>query len=216
MPKTDAGQEAAFVASGTILPVSDYIDLMPNYKKTIEDWKFKDEFNSILQQDGRYYLLPGMHEQVWPEYTLTVRLDVFEQDGIAIPTTWDELRSALRQLKAKHAGVYPLSDKYQANSILQNAGLAYGTVAGWGFGGAKYDAAADAFVYPPMTKQYRDLVEYFNGLVAEGLMDPESFTHANEQADQKFVTGKTYVITSNSQDLPTWRRSMDDILGRGK
>jgi len=35
IPKTYPGQEAPFVASGVVLPVSDYIDLMPNFRDKV-------------------------------------------------------------------------------------------------------------------------------------------------------------------------------------
>lgn len=96
IPKTYPGEEAAFVSSGAILPISDYIDLMPNFKDKVEKWGLEDELEGLRQEDGKYYVLPGLHEEVWPDYTLLVRTDVFEENNIAIPTTWDELYDAAK------------------------------------------------------------------------------------------------------------------------
>ena len=112
IPKTYPGQESAFVSSGAILPVSDYVNLMPNYQKKIKDWGLENEIDRLRQADGKYYVLPGLHQEIWPDYTLAVRTDIFEKQGIAIPKTWDELKSALEKLKAAYPSSYPFSDRY--------------------------------------------------------------------------------------------------------
>ncbi|MGV2644855.1 extracellular solute-binding protein, partial [Clostridium perfringens] len=110
IPKTYPGEESAFVASGAILPISDYIDLMPNFKDKIEKWDMESELEGLRQEDKKYYVLPGLHEAVWPDYTLIVRTDIFEKHNIAIPTTWDELYTAMKQLKQDYPDVTPFSD----------------------------------------------------------------------------------------------------------
>lgn len=51
IPKTYPGEESAFVASGAILPISDYIDLMPNFKDKIEKWDMESELEGLRQED---------------------------------------------------------------------------------------------------------------------------------------------------------------------
>src|SRR5690606_30525895 len=41
IPKTYPGEEVPFVSSGTILPISDYVDFMPNYKEKVEKWEIE-------------------------------------------------------------------------------------------------------------------------------------------------------------------------------
>ena len=69
IPKTYHPQEDAFVSSGAILPVSDYLDLMPNLKDKITKWNLKPEIDTLRQSDGKFYLLPGMHEEAWQDYS---------------------------------------------------------------------------------------------------------------------------------------------------
>lgn len=217
IPLTYVGEESPFTSSGAVLPVSDYVDLMPNFKARIEEWGLQADIERMRQEDGRYYLLPGMFEQRPPDFTLTIRSDIFDQEGIAVPQTWDEVRTALRRLKDRYPDMYPFSDNYQGNSTLNIAAVAFGTRAGWGFGnGMIFDPATDAFVYGPSTPQYKELVSYFHSLIADGLMDPESYTQATELAERKFVTGKSFVTNGNAGNIPLWRRSMDQLLGAGK
>jgi putative aldouronate transport system substrate-binding protein len=220
IPKTYPGQESAFVSSGAILPVSDYVKLMPNYQKKIKDWGLEKEIDNLRQADGKYYVLPGLHQEIWPDYTLAIRTDVFEKLGIKVPSTWDELKPALEKLKAAHPGSYPFSDRYLAGSTMNIASPGFDTSMGNGTfhmgDGTRFDQATGKFVYAAAQPQYKKLLEYFNSLVKAGLMDPESFTQQDDQAIQKFVSGKSFVINANSQDIETYRKSMDESLGAGK
>ncbi|MFD2352614.1 hypothetical protein ACFSTC_30050 [Nonomuraea ferruginea] len=49
--------------------------------------------------------------------------------------------------------------------------------------------------------QYKQMIEYLHKLVQEKLIDPESFTQQDEQAKQKFTSGKSFVISTNAQSL---------------
>lgn len=203
IPKTYPGQEIPFVSSGAILPVSDYIDLMPNFKDKVEKWDMDAELDTLRQQDGKFYVLPGLHEEVWPDYSLAIRTDVLDELGLEMPKTWDELRDVLAAMKRAYPDTYPLSDRFMGKSILNVAAQNFGTSAGWGYPGnsATFDEEQGKFVLTAATDEYRDMVAYFQKLVDEGLMDPESFTQDDDSAIQKFVTGKSFVISTNAQTL---------------
>ncbi|WP_426332918.1 extracellular solute-binding protein [Paenibacillus silvae] len=217
IPKTYPGEEAAFVSSGAILPISDYIDLMPNFKDKVEKWNLEPDLESLRQEDGKYYVLPGLHEAVWPDYTLIVRTDLFKDNNIAIPTTWDELYTASKKLKEIYPDSIPFSDSFKFKSTLGIAATGFGTKAGWGYGnGLTYKADQDEFVYTATTPEYKELLTFFNKMVAEGLLDKESFTQDDDQAIQKFVSGKSFMINGNSQTLVLHRNDMNKTLGEGK
>ena len=217
IPKTYPGQETPMVSSGAILAVSDHTNLMPNYTEQVAKWKLESELARLKQTDKKYYLLPGLHEEVWPDYSLIVRKDVFDREGIAIPKTWDELYSALKKLKERHPAVIPFSDRYEGKSLTNILSVTYGTQMGWGLiSGVQFDTAKDAFTFAGSTDDFKGAVGYLAKLVSEGLLDPASFTQKDDQAIQKFVNGQSFVISGNSQDPPTHRASMDKVLGAGK
>lgn len=214
IPKTYPGEETPFAASGAILPVSDYIDYMPHFKDKAEKWDMGPFLETLEQEDGKFYVLPGMHENVWPDYTLAMRIDILEELGLEEPETWDELEVVLEEMKKAYPDVIPFSDRWEMKSTLNIAAPTFGTVAGWGIGsGLKYDEASDAFVFAPATEEYKSMVEYFRRLVDKGLLDPESVTQDDDQAIQKFVNGKSFVINTNSQTINLYRDDMDQILG---
>ncbi len=210
------GEEAQFVGSGALLPISDYVHLMPHLSQRIEEWDVQDELDQNRQADGKYYILPGIEENVRHDYTLMINRTVFDEYGIEDPTTWDELRDALVILRDETGNV-PFNDQWTGQALLNYASHSFGTVAGWGFGGGViFDEEAEEFKYAPMEQGYRDMVEYFAGLVDEGLMDPESFTQEDETAQNSFNNLESYVISANSQTVIGQRESMAEIHGEGE
>lgn len=220
IPKTYPGQEQSFVASGAILPVSDYTEQMPNFTKFVKDFKLEPELETLRQSDGKFYVLPGMHEKLWPDYTLIFRTDLLEKNGIAEPQTWEEVYEALKKIKASGAlpGEYVMSDRYKGQCLLNLIANSYGTVSGSTWGVADYvqfDEATDKFVVAATSPQFKSMLEFVRKLVAEKLLDPQSFTQLDDPAVAAFTTGKTAAICGNSQDPSAHRALMDKALGKG-
>ncbi|MFC0527879.1 ABC transporter substrate-binding protein [Phytohabitans kaempferiae] len=205
IPKTYPNQEDAFVSSGAILPVSDYVDLMPNYKDKVEKWSLGPEIDTLRQADGKYYLLPGLHQNPWQDYSLAIRTDILEQLNLEVPKTWDDLYTVLKAMKAAHPDVYPFSDRWNiptpGGALFNVLGSAYGAPGGWDYQHARWDASTGKYFYAGASPQYKAWVEYLNKLVTEKLMDPESFTQNDDEARQKLANGKSFVISSNAQTL---------------
>ncbi|MDK1344382.1 extracellular solute-binding protein [Streptomyces sp. 378] len=207
IPKTYHPSEVAFVSSGAILPVSDYVKLMPNFRDKVRKWKLEPELDSIRQSDGRYYLLPGLHEKPKSGYSLSFRTDVLDRHGLRLPTTWDEVYDVLKALKEEHPGTYPWTDRWSTNTpfpcgaLFSYLGQAYGVKAGWTYDNIAFDAEAGGFVFNGATDGYRHMIEYLRKIVAEKLLDPESFAQQDEQAVQKLLAEKSFVISANPQEL---------------
>lgn len=213
IPKTYPGQEEAFVSSGAILPVSKYLDLMPNLSEKIENWGLEDNIEGLRQADGEFYVLPGVHEAVWQDYTIAVRTDVMEELGLEDPKDWDEFREVLTAIKAANPDSYPLSDRFQGDSLLNIISMTYGVSAGWGWNAASWNEDDEKFEFTGTTDEYREFVEYVAGLVEDGLIDPESFTQDDESANQKFVSGKSFAISTNAQTLVNdYRQALSDTV----
>ncbi|KMS71799.1 sugar ABC transporter substrate-binding protein [Streptomyces viridochromogenes] len=207
IPKTYHPSEVAFVSSGAILPVSEYVHLMPNFRAKVEKWKLEPELDSIRQSDGKYYLLPGLHEKAKSGYSLSFRTDILEKHGLSLPTTWDEVYDVLKALKQEYPDKYPWTDRWSGNTpfpcgaLFSYLGQAYGVKSGWTYTNVTFDSKAKKFVFNGATDSYRQMIEYLRKLVAEKLLDPESFTQQDDQALQKLLAEKSYVISANPQVL---------------
>ena len=221
IPKTYHPAEQQFVSSGAILPVSDYLDLMPNFTATVNKWNLHGDIDQLRQADGKFYLLPGLHQDVWVDYSIAVRTDVLRQHGLAIPRTWDDVTSVLRALKAAFPGRYPMSDRWSstppgpgANNLLAILSAAYNTQAGWNYQHTTWDRQRNEFVYTGAMDEYRQMCQFLHNWVAEGLLDPESFTQSDTQAEQKFANGDSFVISANAQEVVnTYQKSLAGTTG---
>ncbi|WP_108718232.1 extracellular solute-binding protein [Miniimonas sp. S16] len=183
IPLIYTGDEKQFAASQAVLPLSDYSEYMPNFNKYVDEWDLREMVNNLRQDDGKYYMTPGLQEVSVPVFSVIIRKDIFEEVGAEVPNTWEELRTALEKIKAAYPDSYPLGDGFEGASMLNYAAHAFGTVAGWGFGnGTFYNTDTDEFEYAPTTEGYHEMVEYFHGLAADGLLDIESFTQSNDGA----------------------------------
>lgn len=207
IPKTYHPDEEQYIAGGAILPVSDYLELMPNFQNKVAKWNMGPDLDTIREADGKFYLLPGLHQDVWDDYSLAVRTDVLSALNIDVPKTWDDVTDMLRRMKAAHPTSFPFSDRYStppqpgANAFFQILSQAYGTQAGWVYQFPTWDPSQDKFVVTGAMDQYKQMLQYMNTLVKEKLLDPESFTQQDDQAIQKFATDKSFVICTNAQQL---------------
>ncbi|KAB8131059.1 extracellular solute-binding protein [Gracilibacillus oryzae] len=214
IPKTYPGEESPFVSSGAILPISDYVDMMPHYQDKVAKWEIEPFLDGLRQQDGKYYVLPGLHENVWPDYSLAIRTDILEELGLEEPKTWEELEVVLEEMKKAYPESTPFSDRFKMESTLNIAATSFGTKAGWGLANMlEYQEDSDEFIFAPATDEYRSMLEYFNGLVEKGLLDPESVTQEDDPAIQKFTNGDSFIINTNGQTLTQYRTTMDETLG---
>lgn len=207
IPKTYHPSEVAFVSSGAILPVSDYVHLMPNFRDKVRKWKLEPELDSIRQADGKYYLLPGLHEKAKSGYSLSLRTDVLDKLGMSPPTTWDQVYDVFKAIKEEYPDKYPFTDRwsqntpYPAAALFSYLGQAYGVRAGWTYDNISWDANAQKFVFTGATDAFRQMIEYVRKLVAEKLVDPESFTQTDDEAKQKLLGEKAFAISANPQVL---------------
>ena len=218
IPKTYPGQETAFVAAGAILPISDYVDQMPNYMDKVEKWGLEAEIERLKQQDGKYYVLPGLHEEVWPDYTLAYRVDILEELGLEEPTTWEELTEVYRKVHEAHPDMWPLSDRFEGANLLGLVASTFGVSAGWGFGDGvvRKEVGSEELVFGPQQEAYLAMLEWFSAGVEEKLIDTEGFTQDDDAAVRKFVTGKSFSISTNSQTIIDCRTGLDEEFGEGK
>lgn len=219
IPLVYTGEEQQFAASGAVLPLSDYVEYMPNFQKRVEEWDLGAMVENLRQADGKYYMMPGLQEVSVPTFTLIIRKDVFDEVGAPVPETWDELRDGLELIKEKYPDSKPLADGFEGQSMLNYAAHAFGTVAGWGFGnGMFFDEESGAFEYAATSDGYRDMLEYFNGLAEDGLLDTESFTAANDgmgTVTEKFAAGQVFAASGSNGTVQDFATALDATDAKG-
>ena len=105
-----AGHETEYVRSGTVLPISDYVEYMPHFQQRLDEWDgVQEQIDNLRFQDGKYYVLPGINENVQFDFSLAYNKTVFDEYGLEEPQSWDELRSALEVLKEETGSTAPMT-----------------------------------------------------------------------------------------------------------
>jgi multiple sugar transport system substrate-binding protein/putative aldouronate transport system substrate-binding protein len=220
IPLVYTGEEDSFVSSGAILPISDYVEHMPHFQKYVEEWDLGEMIDNLKQADGKYYMLPGLQEVSVPVFTVIIRKDVFDEVGAGVPQTWDEMRAALVKIKERYPDSKPLADGFEAASMLNYAAHAFGAQAGWGFGDGMMDDGSGKLQYTAVSEGYKQMVEFFRGLVEDGLLDTESLTAANDgggggSVAEKFANELVFAASGSSGTAIEFAQALNETVGEG-
>jgi len=220
IPLVYTGEDAPFVSSGAVVPMSDYVDKMPNFQKYVEEWDLGEMIDNLRQSDGKYYMVPGLQEVSVPVFSLVIRKDVFEEVTGTVPNTWEELHEGLKLIKEKYPDSVPLADGFEAQSMLNYASHAFGTKAGWGFGDGSVPGPDGKLTYAAVTEEYKEMVETFRVLVEEGLLDRESLTASNDGSgaasiSEKFAAETCFAASGSSGTAIEFSTALDETVGKG-
>ncbi|BCJ94363.1 sugar ABC transporter substrate-binding protein [Anaerocolumna cellulosilytica] len=205
IPKTYV--EAQFIPSGQIVAISDWVQYMPNYMNCVKKWGLEDDLQAKMQADGKYYVLPGLWESAGAGYSYIIRKDVFDKAGVDVEAlqaswTYEEFYEALKKVKESTGASYVWSDASFGDSALNIAATVYGVTGGWGLSnGLQFDHDKQEFYFADTTEEFKAYLTYFNKLVKDGILDPETFTQDDDTARSKFYKGDTYVMNGNYQNL---------------
>ncbi|WP_167957265.1 type 2 periplasmic-binding domain-containing protein [Anaerosporobacter faecicola] len=186
--------------SGVLLPISDYFDQMPHYMEFIKKNNLQYLIDDATQSDGKVYELPINTKEVkTASKQIFVRKDVFEENNIAIPTTYDELYDAAKQLKQIYPDVYPIQVIYGNGNLLDMIAPSFGTSAGWGkgFDNFHYVEENDEWIFAPTSEEFKTMLQYLNKLYAEGLLNQEYTTFSSDMYSQNASTDKAFVLMAD-------------------
>jgi multiple sugar transport system substrate-binding protein/putative aldouronate transport system substrate-binding protein len=130
------------------------------------------------------------------------------------------MREALIKIKARYPDSKPLADGFEAASLLNYAAHAFGAQAGWGFGTGMMDDGSGKLQYTAVSAGYKEMVEYFRGLVADGLVDTESLTAANDgsgggSVTEKFANETVFAASGAAGTAIEFAQALNETVGEG-
>ena len=209
-----------FARDGFMLPISDYIDKLPNYKNafTPEDWD--KQVKLLSNARGKWFAL----EIKWPESAMGTnvwmyRIKEFEKQGISLPKTTDDLYQAMKQFKEVNPNA-TIPNRWGVWNAIEGFNMAFRVQTDiW------LDPDVKDIVYGPATEKYRNLMKYMNCLFKEGILAKEFATMTGEQRTAEFTNGNVHVnyqfpgaenalnewLKSNNLE-PDWAWSKDALL----
>lgn len=197
-----------YANQGILLPMDAYItpEIMPNLSSKLEqrpEWK-----EGITLDDGHIYELVSKSEMS-ASYDRTfndeilINTEWLDAVGKEMPTTTDELYDVLKAFQ--EAG--DLNGNGENDEIPMS--VCYGT-SGWGdhingmysmfgwFGIAQNQQGMQEkdgkIIFNAMQPEWKDAVEFFHKLYAEGLLDMETFTHDSSTYSAKTTQSETPMV----------------------
>lgn len=176
---------ANYANEGLLMPVKDYCP----------DELFNDFFPSFIDQsviDGTVWAVPDLASARAMYYNV----DMFNELGVAVPTTWAELEEVSQVIIDKYDGeVYPWGIDMTTDE--GQAAFAYYT---WANGGGFVDANGEWAVNSDANVE---AIEYAVGLVKDGYTNPNPETQTRYDLQDMFAAGKLAMcIAPNS--MPTY------------
>lgn len=192
-----------YANSGMILPISDYESLMPYFKAYIQNNGLQDEIDKLRLNNGKYYILPGFRREIQAQQWI-YRKDLFENNNLKQPETYDELFESLIILKEKYPDSTPITASWGGAHLFAMMGAGYGIPAGWA-GERYYNYENDKWLFAPSTNNYKEMYKFLNKCYEAGILDPDIFKQSDEEFIDKIENGKALVtVTWITSGLDIW------------
>lgn len=181
--------EMTYGSQGIFLPLNEYIEKWG--KETQEVFSLYGDMlpNAITAPDGNIYSLPNINDCYHCNYTnkLWINQTWLDTLGLKTPTTTEEFRNVLREFKEKDPNGNGIADEIPM----------------MGYNGGGIDTfLLNSFLYTPTSMdmlyvndegqvvcaatqpEFKEGLAYIKSLVAEGLLDPSSYTQNTDQLKQ--------------------------------
>ena len=177
---------------GAYAAIEDYMDYVPNFKKTFVDDPEKDwVFKSYASADGKLY---GYYGWDWNRDINTgvamYRKDIFDKNNIEMWDSPEGLYNALKKLKEIYPDSIPMVQK-TGDATFNNFAKMWGLVAHNPY----YNEEDKQWYFTDITDEYREVLDFMKKLVDEGLLDQEFLTRTQAdwtsimtQPEKAFVT----------------------------
>ncbi len=171
-------------------PTNAYKDYLVDYNKYMNDNEKKIyDVSSLLHADNNSKeKLMGLVNGDPSTEVMYVNKEIFDKNGVKIPTNWEELQTASEQLKAK--GVTPLmygdKDGYTSTwllSALLASKLGPDNIGKLTTGEEKMSGAA-----------FQDSLKLMKDYIGKGYTNPDYLTLSDGDAVQNFIQGKAAMI----------------------
>lgn len=204
MDRLTNAELAKYASLGMFYCLDDHKELMPNYYAlvTAEDRNLE---NNKFRVDGKMYsfrILEKSRIAVAPAGV--IRADLLEEQGIPMPTTWDELYDAMLKIKAAHPDMYAFSQRQSTggtNYLIGQIAYAMGTGGFPTFSktrGMYYEPRVDKYVYGPTDPNFTIVVEFLANAYKDGLLDPDYAATTQAITFEKLSNNKLFFHYDNN------------------
>lgn len=167
--------------------------------------KYSDAGTSVYSYDGKVFALPGIS---WFE-GIYYNVDIFEENNIALPTTFDEYIEVCKKLMDK--GIQPLAAGLKSWEPMLKNSMAFVTAeylstdAGKTFGSDYREMKAT------LDGTFNPYLEKWSEMISEGIYTTDMTGIDHDQALEEFATGNAAMFCSGPWDLETIQSKNPDL-----
>ena len=189
---------ADYCAQGAFVALDVCSEFMPNYEafwaSLPEDQR---QYQSMRRSpDGKVYYAPNYGLERYTNIRCWLyREDVFEKNGLTVPTTTEELYQVAKKLKAIYPNSYPLcmrSGRSNINVIgsTWKPNFRYNVY---------YDFENEQWCYGAREDTMLEIVKYLNKMVTEGLMPPDFITIQTSDWEELVSNDRGFILPAEYQ-----------------
>ncbi len=192
---------AMYGGMGMFVNLDDYKDLAPNYFALVDADDRITETNKFRVEGNLYGFRTLEYDRLAVAPMPQIRTDLLEEQGIATPTTWDELYDAMLKIKAAHPDMYGFGSRKGTNYLI--GALAYSLGTG-GFPafyvnrGMYYEPNTDSYIYGPTDEKFTRVVTFLANAYKDGLLDPDYATMDKDLMFERLSSGKLFCVFDNN------------------
>ena len=201
-----------------------YVDLTPVLKEKMPNvYKALDSYNRwadlVHLQSGQIFGVPRVGQQECA-MSWMIRKDWLDKCGLSEPKTVEEFANCLRVFKQKNPGNAPANANYPF-SARSNPQVWMSAVFGsWGMNSIYYTEQDDGTLKLDLNMdEFRECMEYWHGLYAEGLIDPEVLVgdtnHWTTQMNNSYSGATIDYSVRTNQFTNAIRSPSDDAVKAG-
>jgi putative aldouronate transport system substrate-binding protein len=168
-------------------------DLLRNAPDLMKYMTTENSSTLINPADGKKYSIPKYYSlNTITEWTFTYRKDILDAMGEQEPDTMEGWYQLFKKVKARYPDMVILSERNRGVDMFTHAAFDMGRIDGYyGIIGSDFDK--HQIVYLPITNEWRDMLQYYNRLYTEGLLDPEYLTiQYNDWWEGKIGSGRAF------------------------
>ncbi len=184
---------SSYCTQGAFVPFDDYPEIMTDYnafwESVSEEEREMQKFRTHL--DGKIYRTPiyGMERQKNVRCWL-YRKDIFDKHNLKVPETIDEVYEVSKKLKE----LYPESYPFCVRTGFDNMCLIGPSFKEYFYHTLYYDFNNDKWSYGATEDVMKDIVLFYNKMVAEGLTPANLFTIKAAEWQELITTDRGFIM----------------------
>lgn len=186
---------------GMFLNLDEYKSYAPDYFGLVDGGDRAIETNK-MRVNGNLYCFEKLEKyRVAIAPLVGIRMDLLEEQNIAVPTTFDEYYDALLKIKEAHPEMYGFSTRNGTNYLIGSFAYSMGTGGFPTFNTARgmyLEPGTDSYIYGPTDEKFTRVIEFLRKAYADGILHPDYANMDKDTMFEKLSNGELISVCDNN------------------